>query len=202
MSAADRVQPQHVTAFHRLMQRKYGSQVLDKNVREALDQANAFTKRLGIVDATAYLKSYAFTLGNFIWYPFDVLKPVAIGNWTLAGQLITIAHEHVHVRQFKDHKGLPFAADYVTSSEARAMRWESEAYCVTLEVWAALYGDIPAPTPEQVVAPLVAYGCTTDEVQGAAEVVRTRYETIRRGGTVTDEARTLLDFLTSAQLAG
>lgn len=201
MWPADRVQPQHVAAFHQRMQRKYGTQVFDKNVHEAVQLAAEFAKKIGAVDATAYLKSYAFTLGVFIWYPFSVEKPVAVGDWTLAAQLIAIAHEHVHVRQFKASQGAPFAADYVTSSEARAMRWESEAYCVTLEVWKTLYGEHPAPTPEQVVASLPAYGCSPEEVQGAAEVVRARYETIQRGGTLTPEARDLIDFLKSAQLA-
>lgn len=202
MFAADRVQPQHVTAFHLWMQRKYGSQVFDKNVKDAVATAVDFVKRLGVLDASAYLKTYAFTAGVFVWYPFDVLKPAPVGNWTLAAQLVGIAHEHVHVRQFKANKGLPFASDYVTSAEARAMRWEAEAYCVTLEVWNALYSGAPAPTPEYVVSPLTAYGCTPEQVQGAAEVVRTRYETIRRGGTFTPEARDLLDFLKSSQLSG
>lgn len=201
MLPADRVQPQHVTAFHQRMQRKYWSQVFDKNVHEAVQQAVVFAKRIGAVDATAYLKSYAFTLGVFIWYPFDVARPAAIGDWTLPSQLITIAHEHVHVRQFKAFRGVPFAADYVTSAEARAMRWEAEAYCVTLEVWSALYGAYPVPSPEQIVSPLAAYGCTPEQVQGAAEVVRTRYETIKRGGTLTPEAADLLDFLKSAQIS-
>jgi hypothetical protein len=202
MVPADRVQPQHVAAFHQRMQRKYGSQVFDKNVHDAVQQAVEFARRIGVVDARAYLKSYAFTLGVFIWYPFDVVHPAPVGDWTLPWQLITIAHEHVHVRQFKAFRGVPFAADYVTSAEARAMRWEAEAYCVSLEVWRALYGDLPAPSPEQVVAPLTAYGCTPEQVQGAAEVVRTRYETIKRGGTLTPEARDLLDFLKSAQISG
>lgn len=202
MLPADRVQPQHVAAFHQRMQRKFGSQVFDKNVHDAVQEAVKFTKRIGVVDATAYLKTYAFTLGVFIWYPFDVVNPAPVGDWTLPAQLVGIAHEHVHVRQFKVFRGVPFAADYVTSAEARAMRWEAEAYCVTLEVWRALYGAVPAPAPEQVVAPLTAYGCTPEQVQGAAEVVRTRYETIARGGTLTPEARELLDFLKSAQISG
>lgn len=202
MVPADRVQPQHVTAFARRMATKYRSQVFDKNVAAVVAEAAAFAKRIGVVDATAYLKTYAFTLGVFIWYPFDVAAPKALGDWSLPWQLITIAHEHVHVRQFRAFRGLPYASDYVTSSEARAMRWEAEAYGVTLEVWSALYGDkTPRPTPEQVVAPLAAYGCTPDEVQGAAEVLRTRDATSRRGGTHTPEARDLLDFLKSAQIS-
>jgi hypothetical protein len=105
------------------------------------------------------------------------------------------------VRQFRAFRGVPFAADYVTSAEARAMRWEAEAYCVALEVWTALYGE-PVPEPEWIVSPLTAYGCTPEQVQGAAEVVRTRYETIKRGGTLTPEAADLLDFLKSAQISG
>lgn len=201
MIPADRVRPEHVRAFHLRMQRKFGSQVFDKNVRSGIEQARDYVKALGVVDATAYLKTYAFTLGVFIWYPFDVMDPAPIGNWTLPNQLVGIGHEHVHVRQFKEYKGLPMASDYVKSAEARAMRWEAEAYCLTLEVWRPLYGSLPPPSPEQVVSSLPAYGCTPEQVQGAAEVVRTRYESIKRGGLLTPEARELVAFLREAQIA-
>lgn len=202
MRPSDRIQAQHVTAFSRLMSRKYDSQVFDKNVHDAVAAAVDFAKRIGVIDASAYLKTYAFTLGTMIWYPFDVERPKEEGDWTFANQLVTIAHEHVHVRQFRAHRGVPFASDYVLSAEARAMRWEAEAFGTLVEVWPTLFAGTPMPTPEWVVAPLHAYGCTPEQVQGAAEVVRARMVTVQRGGTITPEARELLDFLKSAQISG
>lgn len=198
MVPADLILPEHVTAFSALMRKKTGSSVFDRNTRASFDQAIAFAKAIGAPNPEAYLKSYAFTLGRIIWYPFDVEKPEAIGNWTLPWQLITIAHEHVHVRQWDAYQGPPFASDYVLDSEARAMRWEAEAYTTTLELAPLLYGFEPDVVP--IANGLTAYGCLPGDIRGALRVLQVNQGIVRRGGIINPESRELISFLRTAQI--
>jgi hypothetical protein len=198
MPAAPNIRPQHITAFAEQMRRLYGSNILDPTAREGLMAAAEMVRKLRIADATAHLKSYAFTLGTTVWFPFDIVKPSEIGGWPFSWQLITIAHEHCHVRQFKEH-GTRFMGEYLASPEMRAMVWEAEAFGVAAEVWEAMYGDEPFDAA-QLTEPLLRYGCSPEEVAGASQVVRVRRAAILKGAVITPEADQLLQFLRGAQL--
>lgn len=199
MAVADLIQPIHIRAFSEQTSKKYGSVVLNPSVKEDVQRAADFLKEMGILDATPHLKSYAFTLGTVIWYPFDVVNPAPLGGWTLPWQIITIAHEHVHVEDALLVGVDKFAKDYVLSSEARAMRWEAKAYCVTAELAPVLF-DGWHPDPSEIVSPLVAYGCTAEDIRGAAEVVRLRQAAIKAGGVLSNQARDAIEFLRRSRL--
>lgn len=195
---ADLIQPVHVKAFSEQMSRKYNSIVLDPKLKEDVNAAATFLNGMGIVDATAHLKTYSFTLGTLIWYAFDVVTPKAIPGWDLPGQIITISHEHVHVEDALALGIDKFAKDYILSSEARAVRYEAKAYCVTAELVPVLYGV--HPDPHELVKPLKAYGCTDEQVFAAGEVVRLRQIAIKAGATLSNQARDAIEFLRRSRL--
>lgn len=192
------IKPVHIKAFAEQMSRKYDSVVLDPTLQEDVTKAASFLKAMGIVDATAHLKSYSFTLGQLIWFAFNVRDPSDIPGWSLPDQLVTIAHEHGHVADAKKYGFEAFAKDYVLSSQARAVRWEAPMYCITAELYPILYGV--DPDPHALVQPLHAYGCTPEEVFSAGEVVRLRQVAIKAGATLSDQARDAIDFLRKSRL--
>lgn len=187
--------PYHVTKFHDRMSAKYGSIVLDRNVRDVMERARAFLEKLGVpLDQETFLQRYAFTLGKFIWYPFNIDNPVPTPFWpTLGGQLIGVAHEHVHVRQ-GDESGLaPFATDYALSSEARATRWEADGYTTSLELGPTLLGY--EPDPGVLAKNLGAYGCTDGDIEATRIILTSRQDVVRQGGVITPESREVFSFL-------
>lgn len=198
MSSEVVIRPSHVTALHKRLSSKYGSVLVTSATKDTLKTVSDALTTMGVANVNAHLKTYAFTLGQLIYYPFDVENPQELPGWSFKWQLITAAHEHYHVLDAKRLGFENFAKDYVLSSEARAVRYEAPAYCIAAELMPHLYGE--HPDPHELVSPLQAYGCTEREIFDAGEIVRLRQVAIRLGAELSDPAKETLSFLRQAQV--
>lgn len=179
------ITPEDTKAFWNYMSRKRGSHVVSKSDAAEMQIAAASLALMGIMDAKKFLSNYSTTIVNRIYVPFE------IGGDTpsLAAQVATCVHEHVHVRQFRD---MEFVPEYCLSSAKRAAL-ECDAYRATMEMMFWMTGNCPSP---KVTANLLrSYACTQEDIDFSEKYLRSAAEVIKKGGILTPESKIAIKWL-------
>lgn len=107
-----------------------------------------------------FLANFATTIGQRIYVPF---KPgVPFNQWALVEQCVLLAHEHKHVRQWRESP-IKYPSLYLTSPEYRG-NIETNAYSVGAEVLGELARNQLTTVPNDYAASVAnlihtAYKC-------------------------------------------
>jgi hypothetical protein len=165
-----------VRAIYTAVLPQWDAHVCARADSELMAFVGTFLGGLGVVDQESWLTRYATTVGTRIYLPF---VPGDEALWSLPKQIQTLAHELVHVEQWRDPT---FAVTYATSGARRAL-WEVAGYAAGMEVAWALSGSV-GDTGQIADALRTGYGCGAADVK-AARVALERYAgIIRRGKSV------------------
>lgn len=142
----------------------YGTRYVPKRASWVMRLAATGLAWLGIQDRATFLQRYATTLGRTIYLPFtpgETLVP------TLADQVATCVHEHVHVYQ-RVTDGWRYLWRYATNTEDRA-HYEAEAYGRNLKL--AYWYDGRILDPAVLADKLAQYGCSPADIDMARTIL-------------------------------
>lgn len=153
---------------------------LMKAVVTGLDIARFFGT--GVPDHTAFMQSYATTIGTTVCLPLSIRSNPQI-------KIEVIAHEAQHVLQFLEAK-MAFPWLYLTHPADRA-QYEADAYATGLAVRAWLSGDDPSASDLEFVLHnlTVGYHLRPDDITYARKAILSHIESIKSGVLMTRSAR-------------
>lgn len=171
------------------LQKKYGTQVVNKATAPEMVLIADALHLMGIADKDVFLTQFTTTLGKTIYVPYEV--GVESLEHPLLEQLITGVHEHQHVIQMLTN-GTRFVTSYLLDTTWRAA-YEAEAYRVSMTMFYHLTGMML--DPQDLAALLKAYGTTTADQEFVAEYLRLSLPTIQAGGVPDEASRVALDWL-------
>ena len=185
--------PQHVVELYADMKRRHGTTFINKRDSAEMQIVARFLDAIGVADQSAFLKSYATTIGHKIYLPFRIGDEHPI----LIQQAMVCAHEHQHV-VVMEREGAPlYNATYVCSTPMRAI-YEAECYRADMEVFwwysRAVLGKAFLLSPHQLAAGLVAYGCSAQDVASAEASLGKAAGVIEKGGVSCKAAQQVIAF--------
>jgi hypothetical protein len=178
-----------VKEFWKRMCGHYGTEVVDKPSAKEMKAIGGFLDAVGVLDKEAFLRTYATTLWNRIYVPFELGNAKSM---PLLGQVAVCVHEHVHAGQFQDPT---FPLLYITSTRERALA-EARAYRTNFEMYWFLAKQ--KLSPKAVAHTLVDYGCTPKDIT-AAENFLVKASLLLGAAPYTSEARKALALLKELQ---
>jgi hypothetical protein len=145
--------------------------------------------KLGILDAEAFMRDYATTVGHDIYLPFTVGSTASAAP-SLVSQLMTVAHEVQHVI-LRDEMGV-MAYDLGYLDSATRAIYEARCYLVNVEVYylyiRALHGS-GAVMGIDLGKVLAAYGCKAKDIRAAQVVLDHGARVVAKGGIGTAAAQ-------------
>lgn len=206
---SDKLSGTKVKEFWDYMSAHYDTTVLEKNsdLKKIIDVAKDFSlnslkelgteiyavglflDKLGFMDVNKFMTSYATTLGDRIYVPFEIGKKDKI--YSLKKQVVVCVHEHQHVLQFRKEP-FAFAIRYLADRAQRAL-FEAEAYRCNMEIEFALEGKVPKVSG--YADGLKSYGCTEEDIKVVEKALRLSKQTIEAGGTTTKASGVALKWL-------
>jgi hypothetical protein len=179
-----------VTEFWAFMTGYYQTQVIEKSNSVAMQAVAAFLGSIGILDANAFLTSYATTLDHSIYLPFT--PGVAAPGWDLFDQIVVCAHEHEHVVESTSLGLVTYDFRYVTDTPSRA-RYEAEAYRSAFEL--SWWNSKTVPSPQKVANLLTGYGCTATDVAMAETILSVTAKEVELGAILNPATSVALGWL-------
>lgn len=195
-----------VLDFWSYTQVAYGSEVRQKDNAAVMQIAARLLDVLGIQDREQFLSRFTTTLGHTIYIPFTL--GIESSRFTLWSQIVICVHEHQHIVQGDRDGWAAFDTRYLTSSSYRA-GYEAEAYGANLEMVAWHYKRAGVSLTEgeivthgaQLAAGLKHYGCTTEDIRMAQQMLMTRAQVIALGGVETESAQRAIAWLEARMAA-
>jgi hypothetical protein len=182
--------PELVRDFWKHMNDSFGAHTISKADAVEMRASGWALELMGVLDASAFLKRFASTVGRRVYVPFTVGEPAE--RWPLWHQIEVGAHEHQHVAQSDREGAARFAWQYLRDPAARA-RYEAEARSVNLEVHFWRFGRLP-PAAEWVTN-LEHFGLSAEHIATVRVILESRAQTILRGGVFTEAGRAAIAWL-------
>jgi hypothetical protein len=172
------------------MSRTYRFKIITPNDTN-LDEIFQVLSVMGIDKPKNFLSRHAITIGTNVFVPFKIGKG---SQAQLRSQICTIAHEAVHVCQYKA-QGAAFFLYYIFNKTKRAS-FEHYALTANIEMYHYLTGRILST--RQLANKLKGYGVDDDDITTAAIFLKKRSRRIRRGQYHQSQSRISAKFLNSA----
>lgn len=177
-----------VVATWNHLEHHYGSRRLNKADSQDMELVARFLHQMGIVDHLKFMEKYTTTIEEVIYVPFEVGNARSM---PLDRQLQICLHEHQHVHQWREGRGL-FILQYVSDPDLRAA-FEAEAMQVNLEL--DYWLNRSNRHHEAWVNKLKDYALKDEHLATVVKRLDMAYRTISKGGISTDVGRFIIPWL-------
>jgi hypothetical protein len=184
--------PDDLVSYVHHMETAFDCRLVDRQMHDDVQAITDGVKAMGLPDPEGWLKDYAVTFGPLIWTPFE--PGVEIPGWSLDSQFMVLAHECLHVQQFRADPER-FVGLYALDAEARAL-YEAKAYACQLELTWRLQGWMPDPV--RVALCLRSYACNPAQIHMVEVALRQRIPTIQAGGLINSTSQEAVKWAESA----
>jgi len=176
------INSKQVKAFYKVMQKRYGFNVVEKAGSKEMKFIGWVLDAFGIMNKSKFMKKFSTTIGDTVYVPFKI----GSGNRNqLIGQIMTCIHESVHVKQYHRHRAR-FMANYVFNKTMRT-HYEIDAYRTNMEMY--YYFKKKVLSPARLAGLLSNYGVDKDDIKVATKHLKIASKVVKYGAVFTSNSK-------------